>query len=86
MPDFCAAVDARTLDEPSKDDIVDVTVALHPDGVDLVRAAEHGRNATAPHRIPFAGWKDIALRSRTSGAMTMSAWQRPRSPSTRSSP
>jgi membrane protein len=62
MPDFRAAVDARTLDEPSKDDIVDVTVALHPDGVDLVRAAEHGRNATAPHRIPFAGWKDIALR------------------------
>jgi membrane protein len=65
MPESVRNGGRRTDDEsadPSRDDIVDVTVALHPDGVDRVRADEHGRRATAPHRIPLAGWKDIVLR------------------------
>jgi membrane protein len=48
--------------EPSSKDVVDVTASLFERDVDQVRADEHGRNATNPFRITFAGWKDIAVR------------------------
>lgn len=52
----------RERDGSLTDDIVDVTVAGHPGRGDRVRAAERGRGADAPHRIPLTGWRDIALR------------------------
>lgn len=48
--------------EPSSRDVVDVTASLFERDVDQVRAGAHGRGATNPFRITFAGWKDIAVR------------------------
>ena len=44
------------------DDVVDVTAPLLDAGENLVGGAERGRLATSPWRIPWRGWKDIALR------------------------
>ena len=47
---------------PSRDDVVDVTASIVPGDVDEVRGTEHGRTATNPLRMPWRGWRDIALR------------------------
>ena len=43
-------------------DVVDVTASICEDDVDQVKGLAHGRAATNPFEIPFAGWKDIAIR------------------------
>ncbi len=49
-------------DVPSRDDVVDVTAPMVPDDVTDVRDDEHGRAATNPLKMPWRGWRDIALR------------------------
>lgn len=60
--DAPAELDLGPRGEPSSADIVDVTASLFERDVDRVKGRAHGREARNPFRIPFAGWKDIAVR------------------------
>ena len=39
-----------------------MTSAVNPSATDRGRPAPHGRHASAPHRIPAKGWKDVLTR------------------------
>jgi membrane protein len=62
MRSAMARTNDATTDQPSRADVVDVTVGVVEHDVDRARGVEHGRAATKPSDIPARGWRDIALR------------------------